>query len=139
MVIRRSLDLFMPQKSTRPVEKRALTSEQIRQVAALEDVKITTRHDPQRDMARDVFMISFLTMGTNTIDLYGCEYDAEGNITYERAKVREIRADRAKIVIKPHPLLYPIWRNMPIPMPRMTVVSSASIPGTRIPKASATS
>ena len=107
VVIRRSLDLFMPQKSTRPVEKRALTSEQIRQVAALGDVKITTRHDPQRDMARDVFMISFLTMGTNTIDLYGCEYDAEGNITYERAKVRDIRADRARIVIKPHPLLRP--------------------------------
>ena len=107
VVIRRSLDLFKPKKDLRLTEKRSLTTEQIRQIAALEDVKITTRHDPQRDLARDVFMISFLTMGTNTIDLFDCEYDADGNITYERAKVRDIRADRARIVIKPHPLLKP--------------------------------
>ena len=106
VVIRRSLDLFKPRKDLKITEKRALTTEQIRKIAALEDA-IPKRRDSQRDLARDVFMISFLTMGTNTIDLFDCEYDADGNITYERAKVRDIRADHARIVIKPHPLLKP--------------------------------
>ena len=107
VVIRRSLDLFKPRKDMGLTEKRALTTEQVRKIAALEDAKITTRHDPRRDLARDVFIISFLTMGTNTIDLMECVYDKDGNITYERAKVRDIRADRARIVIRPHPLLKP--------------------------------
>ncbi|MBR6084778.1 MAG: hypothetical protein IKP61_04085, partial [Spirochaetales bacterium] len=107
VVIRRSLDMFMPQKMIKKTVQSVLTPEQVRQIAAIEDKKIITRREPLRDLARDVFIMSFLTMGTNTIDLYGCEYDAEGNITYERAKVRDKRADRARIVIKPHPLLKP--------------------------------
>ena len=107
VVIRRSLDMFMPQKMIKKTVQSVLTPEQVRQIAAIEDKKIITRREPLRDLARDVFIMSFLTMGTNTIDLYGCEYDAEGNITYERAKVRDKRADRARIVIKPHPLLRP--------------------------------
>ena len=58
-------------------------------------------------MARDAFLISFMMMGTNAIDLMDCVYDGDGNITYERAKMRDRCEDRARIVIFPHPLLKP--------------------------------
>ena len=107
VVIRRTLDLFMPKRDIRQPKEHALDSGKVRQIAALADAPVVTRHNPVRDIARDVFVISFLTMGTNTVDLYGCEYDADGNLTYERAKVRDKRADRARMVIKPHPVLRP--------------------------------
>jgi len=39
--------------------------------------------------------------------MYECEYDEEGYIVYERANVRNVRADRGFTRIKPHPLLLP--------------------------------
>jgi hypothetical protein len=50
-------------------------------------------------------------MGTTAIDLYECELDAGGNITYERSKVRERRSDRARIVIRPHSVLKPLMEK----------------------------
>lgn len=104
-VITRSLDLFIPQKDLKMADRCVLTVEQIRKVVEIGDISVNMQR--RRDIGRDVLIMSFLTMGTTTIDLYECELDAEGNITYERAKVRDRRSDRARIVIRPHSVLRP--------------------------------
>ena len=53
-------------------------------IHALEDAKITTRHDPRRDLARDVFIISFLTMGTNTQRDINTDYNIKNPTLIER-------------------------------------------------------
>ena len=105
LFVRRNLDNWKVDNPYFPARgQRALTAQQIRAIAAIPSEK---RINSQRNMARDAFLISFMTMGTNAVDLYGCEYDDDGNITYERAKVKDRRTDKARIVIKPHPLLKP--------------------------------
>ena len=103
--IRRSLEFYFPKRYQKQVEKRALTIDQIRAIAAVPDEE---RVNSQRNMARDAFLISFMMMGTNAIDLMDCVYDGDGNITYERSKVRDRRADNARIVIRIHPCLKPL-------------------------------
>ena len=104
-VITRSLDLFLPKQDLRIPRKCVLTTEQIREIRETEYLSVNQLR--RRDLARDVFLISFLTMGTTAVDLYDCELDSEGNITYERAKVRDRRSDRARIVIRTHSVLRP--------------------------------
>ena len=105
LFVRRSVERWKADKPYIPKSGyRALTLEQIRAIAALPDEK---RSNSQRNIARDVFLISFMTMGSNAVDLYSCEYDDDGNITYERAKVKDRRDDKARIVIRPYPLLLP--------------------------------
>ena len=106
--IRRSLEFYFPKRYQKQVEKRALTIDQIRAIAAVPDEE---RVNSQRNMARDAFLISFMMMGTNAIDLMDCVYDGDGNITYERAKMRDRCSDGARIVIKPHPLLRPFLKK----------------------------
>ena len=109
IVITRSLDLFIPKQDLRMARKCVLEVGQIRGIQNAGDV--TVNQPRRRDLARDVFLISFLTMGTTAIDLYECELDAGGNITYERSKVRERRSDRARIVIRPHSVLKPLMEK----------------------------
>ena len=103
-VIRRSLEFFSP-----PVhictQKRAISLEHLRALAAIPDEE---RSNSIRNLARDVFLISFMMMGANSIDIFSCKWDGEGNITYDRAKTKDRRPDHARIVIKPHPLLMPL-------------------------------
>ena len=106
--IKRTLDFYYPTRYHKDIEKRALTIDQIRAIAQIPD---DGTHNSIRDLARDVFLISFMTMGTNAVDLWDCEYDKNGNITYERAKMRDRCSDGARIVIKPHPLLRPFLKK----------------------------
>ena len=106
LFVRRNVDHWKVDKPYFPARgHRALTVQQIRDIAAVPDEK---QHNSRRNLARDAFLISFMTMGTNAVDLYGCEYDKEGNITYERAKVKDRRADKGRIVIRIHPCLKPL-------------------------------
>lgn len=57
-------------------------------------------------VARDVFIISFLLCGMNSADLYYAE-DNNGRIEYERRKTKNRRADNAFISIKIEPELLP--------------------------------
>lgn len=57
-----------------------------------------------RNLAKDMFLLSFMLMGTNLADLYTAEEPHEGMLIYERQKTRDQRADRAEIHIKVHPL-----------------------------------
>ena len=106
LFVRRNVDHWKVDKPYFPARgHRALTVQQIRDIAAVPDEK---QHNSRRNLARDAILISFMTMGTNAVDLYGCEYDKEGNITYERAKVKDRRADKGRIVIRIHPCLKPL-------------------------------
>ena len=87
-----------------PIVHTPLTVEQVLAVSSVPD---DGKFQSVRDLARDTFIISFMAMGMQAWDMYGCEYDDEGYIVYERSQVRNIRADRGFTRIKPHPLLLP--------------------------------
>jgi len=56
------------------------------------------------ELARDCFVFSFLTMGTNSVDLYGADIHIKnGFLCYRRQKTRSRRADEAYIEVKLHP------------------------------------
>jgi len=105
-VIKRNLDEYT--KAVRYIRSSqgiALTVDQIRQVASLPDC--ADKRNVCFNLARDIFVISFMTMGMTGADMYECEYDGEGNIVFEKARSRHVRDDRGFTRIKPHPLLEP--------------------------------
>lgn len=104
-IIKRTLEGFK-HVFREPVTKvhTPLTVEQVLAVSSIPD---EGKYHSVRDLARDTFVISFMTMGMQACDMFGCEYDGNGNIVYERAQVRNRRVDRGKTRIKPHPLLKP--------------------------------
>lgn len=80
-------------------DHRALT---VAQVKAIRDCQPTTARGM---MARDVFMLSFYTIGMNTVDIYGLEHGdlADGVIEYHRAKTDSKRSDRALMRVRVEP------------------------------------
>jgi len=105
-VIKRNLDDYSRAvRYVRGSQGIALTVDQVRQVAALPDY--TKYNNICYNLARDVFVISFMTMGMTAADLYECEYDGDGNIVFEKTRSRHVRDDRGLTRIKPHPLLEP--------------------------------
>lgn len=105
-VIKRNMDDYSRAvKYMRSSQGFALTVDQVRLVAALPDY--TDHNAVWHNIARDVFVISFMTMGMTGADIYECEYDKDGNIVYEKARSRHVRDDRGLTRIKPHPLLEP--------------------------------
>lgn len=81
--------------------KRSLSVEQIRMIR---DYKSESKFEMR---ARDVFMISFLLCGMNTVDLYYVTPPKDGRVEYERRKTRGGRDDNAFISICIQPELYP--------------------------------
>ncbi len=76
---------------------RALTSRQIRKIAALENL-------PEVEaMARDLFLLSFCLCGVNMCDLYTMAPPSGGRIEYERQKTRRRRDDSAHVSLLLHP------------------------------------
>ncbi|MDR0694144.1 MAG: site-specific integrase [Prevotellaceae bacterium] len=78
-------------------EKRALAVEQLRAI------KNYTPVNTRDALARDIFMLSFYLVGMNSADLYIAPKPSDGRITYNRAKTKDRRADKAKISIKIEP------------------------------------
>ena len=108
-VIKRNLDEYKPAiKYVHGAQGFALTVEQLRKIATLPD---TTLKGSLFNIARDAFLISFMTMGMTGADLYECEYDEDGYIVFEKARSRHVRDDRGVTRIKPHPLLEPYLRK----------------------------
>ena len=104
-VIKRTLEGFRyVYRMVPPKERTPLTVSQVLAIASIPD---EGRWHSMRDLVRDLFVISFMTMGMQVWDMYECEYDEEGYIVYERAQSRAMRADRGFTRIKPHPLLLP--------------------------------
>ena len=56
----------------------------------------------------DVFLISFALMGMNVPDLYEAKAAQGGVITYERAKTRDRRSDRALMRVRVEPCVAPL-------------------------------
>lgn len=106
--IKQSLSKFKVPKQN-IAEKRALTITEIRNIFALPYEGKTAKGKPSRhDMALDCFRLSFCLMGMNSADLYNATvFDGE-NIVYDRTKTKSRRADKAKMVVRVHPLIRPI-------------------------------
>ncbi|MCL1868638.1 MAG: site-specific integrase [Paludibacter sp.] len=83
--------------------ERALAVEQIRQIFYLPDKTQYQTGTNRYNFARDMFMLSFLLVGINEVDLFNCTDIANGRITYRRTKVKNRRADKGKISIKIEP------------------------------------
>jgi len=80
--------------------KRALSVEKIRQISNLPDTQHNQIGTNRYNFARDMFMLSFLLVGMNEIDLFNCTDLTNDRITYQRAKVKNRRIDKGEISIK---------------------------------------
>lgn len=73
--------------------KRALSVEQIRAIAGYKPIGV------RDELARDVFLLSFMLIGMNSADLYGCDTMAGDRIVYFRQKTTSRRVDRAEMQV----------------------------------------
>lgn len=83
--------------------KRALTVDQIRKIAELDYTMIMQPGTNRFNFAKDLFILSFVLVGMNAIDLFYCTDYKDGRITYQRMKTKNRRDDRAEISIKVEP------------------------------------
>lgn len=106
--IKHTLHNYKPAKQN-VAEKRALTKEQIRAIFALPYSGVLVKGKQcRRDLALDCFKLSFCLLGMNSADMYNAtDYDGE-YITYCRTKTKDRRNDKAKMVVRVHPLIKPL-------------------------------
>ena len=83
--------------------KRALTVEQLHKFSEIPYTTILQPGVNRFNFAKDVFLLSFMLVGMNAVDLYTATDCKGGRITYQRAKTRNRRADNAEISIKLEP------------------------------------
>ena len=79
--------------------KRALTADQMRRLAELPYTQILQPGTNRFNLAKDVFLLSFMLMGMNAVDLYHATDCKGGRITYQRTKTKNRRADKAEISV----------------------------------------
>jgi integrase len=60
------------------------------------------------NLAKDVFMLSFMLIGMNIADLYNCTNYSNGRITYYRTKVKNRREDMGLFSVKVEPEVLPL-------------------------------
>lgn len=63
------------------------------------------------NLAKDVFMLSFMLIGMNIVDLYNCTNYSKGRITYNRTKVKNRRDDRGLFSVKVEPEVYDLIKK----------------------------
>lgn len=85
------------------IKKKALSVEDIRRIKDF-DIPVNMKGTM---IARDVFVMSFLMCGMNTVDMYFLKPDVDGRFEYERRKTAGRRDDRAFISIRIEPELEP--------------------------------
>lgn len=83
--------------------QRAITVEQLQALAKIPYRMIMQPGTNRFNLAKDVFLLSFLLIGINAVDLYTCTSLKAGRLTYERTKTKNRRSDRAEISIKVPP------------------------------------
>lgn len=83
--------------------KRALTVEQLHKFSEIPYTTILQPGVNRFNFAKDVFLLSFMLVGMNAVDLYTATDCKGGRITYQRTKTRNRRADNAEISIKLEP------------------------------------
>ena len=91
-------------------QKLAITPEECRAFfsAPLPDSPLKV---PREELGRDVAMMVFCLAGMNTVDIFNLRKEdyADGLITYERAKTKKFRADRAKMVMRVPDIIKPLF------------------------------
>jgi len=60
------------------------------------------------NFARDMYLLSFMLIGMNLVDLYHCADYSKGRITYYRTKVKNRRKDRGVFSVKVEPEVIPL-------------------------------
>lgn len=73
--------------------KRALSVEQIQLIAAYQPTGV------RDELAKDVFLLSFMLVGMNSADLYACDILKGDRIVYFRQKTSTRRSDRAEMQV----------------------------------------
>ncbi len=100
----------IPPKDTAP-EKRALSVEQIREIARIEHKTETRNINSRFNLAKDIFLLSFCLMGMNAVDLFNCTRLKGNRIIYERTKTRTRRSDNAHIEVTVPDFAVPIFNK----------------------------
>lgn len=85
------------------IKKKALSAEDIKRIKEF-DVPVNMKGAM---IARDVFVMSFLLCGMNTVDMYFLRPEINGRYEYERRKTAGRRDDKAFISIRIEPELEP--------------------------------
>ena len=89
--------------------KRAVSLDTLKAIAELSYHIITLHLNKSRfNLAKDMFILSFCMIGMNTADLYCCEKYKKGWITYNRAKTKDRREDKAEISVLVQPEIAPL-------------------------------
>jgi integrase len=82
----------------KPKKRLALSVEQIQSI-----INLKTFDSKREELARDIYLLSFMLMGMNAVDLLTCSDYSNGILTYCRQKVEDSRGDDAEIQIKIEP------------------------------------
>ncbi len=83
--------------------KRALNIDTIKKIAELDYTTILQPGNNRFNLAKDMFMLSFVLIGMNAVDLYFCEVYDQGRIVYNRTKTKNRRDDKAEISVRVEP------------------------------------
>lgn len=83
--------------------KRALDVDTLQKLINLPYHKLIRNGFNRYNLAKDAFMLSFMLIGMNGVDLYNCVDYKKGRITYQRTKTKNRRDDKAEISIKIEP------------------------------------
>lgn len=93
-------------------KKKALEADVIKAIYKLKDVSLREGTKGARfNLAKDIFILSFLLVGMNAVDLYNCTEYKNGRITYERTKTRTRRSDKALISVKVPDIAKPLFEK----------------------------
>lgn len=81
--------------------KRSITADAIRMIARIPD---ENNERSSRNIARDMFLLSFCLLGINMVDIYTASAPKNGVLSYNRTKTKDQREDEAFISINIHPI-----------------------------------
>lgn len=94
-------------------EKRALEAQIMKAIYEL-PYQTTTKGrilENRRNLAKDMFILSFCLIGMNSADLYQCSQCDNGTLIYNRAKTKDRRKDKAEIHVDIPPIVTPIYQR----------------------------
>jgi hypothetical protein len=96
------------QQFVKPKKRPSLTIEQIQEI-----INIKTFDSKREELSRDMFLLSFMLIGMNSVDLYTCtKYNKDKKIlTYNREKVEDRREDDGEMQIKIEPEVLPLFEK----------------------------
>lgn len=85
-------DDFKVSKMWEQTQKRAITKEDIKKIAALDLKTVTPYYSPYLDFGRDLFLFSYLSAGINFTDMAKLTYGNifNGRVSYHRQKTKKL-------------------------------------------------